>query len=86
MVHPEGVGEEDALSWMEEAEDFDFLETPSPPDTPVERQGSGSKGTASRQEQIKVLKAAQDILATHGFLNQPVLEAIEGCSSALSNQ
>lgn len=77
VVEPPGEEEEE----MSEPEEM--TTPPGSPSTPPER----LQGTAGAvEEQIQILKAAQDILASQDLLTQPVQESLALCTSRLTQQ
>ena len=75
VVEPPGE-EEEGVSEPEE-----MTTPPGSPSTPPQHLKEAEKVV---EEQIQILKAAQEILARHGLLTQPVQESLAICTSRLS--
>ena len=77
----EGEEEEEDDTGLEEAGDFD---TPTPPASPERRPAATEEPQRGLEEQIRVLKLAQDIFTDQGLLTPDLLDAFALCTVRLS--
>ncbi|SJX66502.1 related to transposase [Sporisorium reilianum f. sp. reilianum] len=76
----EGEEEEEGDAGLEEAGDFD---TPTPPASPGKRPTATEEPQRSLEEQVRVLKLAQDIFTDQGLLTPDLLDAFPVCTARL---